>query len=239
MRSDVVQEGVGGEMKAQRSFQVLGLFMILLAACLYFFAKGSLSLLTPDQQAYRLFLREEYPEAADHFADPMWRGVALFEQGEFKQAAGVFAGIDTSDGAFNHGNALVMQGNYEEAADRYGRALELEPDWEAAIVNREIALARAKRLEKKGGDMTGGRLAADEIVFTEGDPSQSAGEEETEGGEEMSDSEMRAVWLRQVQTKPADFLRAKFAYQHALRHRNDGKQGTDSGQSSNGHGRNK
>ena len=64
MRSDVVQEGVGGEMKAQRLFQVLGLFMILLAASLYFFAKGSFSLLTPDQQAYRLFLREEYMDAA-------------------------------------------------------------------------------------------------------------------------------------------------------------------------------
>ena len=88
----------------------------------------------------------------------MWKGVALFERGEFKQAAGVFAGIDTSNGAFNHGNALVMQGNYEEAADRYGRALQLDPDREAAIVNREIALARAKRLEKEGGDMTGQKL---------------------------------------------------------------------------------
>jgi len=30
----------------------------------------------------------------------------------------------------------------------------------------------------------------------------------------MNDDEMRAVWLRKVQTKPADFLRAKFSYQH-------------------------
>ena len=33
----------------------------------------------------------------------------------------------------------------------------------------------------------------------------------------MSDEELRAVWLRQVQTKPADFLAAKFAYQQATR----------------------
>jgi Ca-activated chloride channel family protein len=33
----------------------------------------------------------------------------------------------------------------------------------------------------------------------------------------MSDEELRAVWLRQVQTKPADFLAAKFAYQLAMR----------------------
>ncbi len=33
----------------------------------------------------------------------------------------------------------------------------------------------------------------------------------------MSDEELRAIWLRQVQTKPADFLAAKFAYQQAMR----------------------
>jgi Ca-activated chloride channel homolog len=31
--------------------------------------------------------------------------------------------------------------------------------------------------------------------------------------ETMSDAELRATWLRQVQTTPGDFLRAKFAYQ--------------------------
>jgi Ca-activated chloride channel family protein len=28
---------------------------------------------------------------------------------------------------------------------------------------------------------------------------------------------MQAMWLRRVQTRPADFLRAKFAYQHAMK----------------------
>ena len=219
-------------------FQIAGLCMVLFVAGLYCLANGNCSLLTPDQAGYRLFARGMYREAAEHFTDPMWKGIALFKQGEFKEAEGTFAGFDTADAAFNHGNAMVMQGRYEEAAERYLRALELRPDWEAAIVNREIALARADRLKKEGGDMTGGRLGADEIVFAEGKLSPSAGEEETEGGAEMSDSEMRAVWLRQVQTKPSDFLRAKFAYQHAQRRRHDGKQRTESGQSSIGQGRN-
>jgi Ca-activated chloride channel family protein len=72
-------------------------------------------------------------------------------------------------------------------------------------------------LKREGGDMTGGMLAADEIVFTTGDSPPGAGEEQTEGPEAMSDEELRAVWLRQVQTKPADFLAAKFAYQLAMR----------------------
>jgi Ca-activated chloride channel family protein len=31
------------------------------------------------------------------------------------------------------------------------------------------------------------------------------------------DQALREIWLRQVQTRPADFLRSKFAYQYATR----------------------
>jgi Ca-activated chloride channel family protein len=174
-------------------------------------------LLTPDQRGYRLFARESYGEAAEKFADPLWKGVALFRQKEFKDAAGVFAGMDTAVSAFNQGNSLVLQGKYREAAERYSRALELEPSWEAALVNRQIALARAQALQQEGADMTGGQIGADEIVFSQGKPPPSGGEEQTEGGEPLSDAELRSLWLRQVQTKPADFLRAKFGYQYGRR----------------------
>ena len=72
-------------------------------------------------------------------------------------------------------------------------------------------------LKREGGDMTGGKLGADEIVFSDQKSPSSAPDEqvEVEGGQELSEAELRAVWLRQVQTKPADFLRAKFAYQYS------------------------
>ena len=193
------------------------LSITVLAVGSYSLGTGAVSLFTPDQQGYRFYERGEFGKAAIRFADPMWMGIVLFRQGEFEKSAGVFAGIDTAESAFNHGNALVMQGKYAEAAERYARALTLRPEWQDAIVNREIALARAARLKQEGGDMTGGMLGADEIVFTKGKSPPAAGEEQTEGGKEMSDAELRTVWLRQVQTKPADFLEAKFAYQHAMR----------------------
>ena len=71
--------------------------------------------------------------------------------------------------------------------------------------------------EFEGGDMTGGELGADEIVFDLNPSKPGAGEEVVEGGEELSDQELRAMWLRQVQTTPGDFLKAKFAYQQAMR----------------------
>jgi Ca-activated chloride channel family protein len=193
------------------------LFVALLALGSYSLATGAVTLLTPDQQGHRFFERGDFAEASNRFTDSMWRGVALFRQGEFKESAGIFAGMDTAEAAFNYGNALVMQGQYETAVERYARALELRPEWEDATNNLEIALARAAMLRQEGGEGTGGMLGADDIVFTQGESPPGAGDEQTEGGEAMSDQELRAVWLRQVQTKPADFLAAKFAYQQAMR----------------------
>jgi Ca-activated chloride channel family protein len=216
----VVAEGLAGAMitvsRSKKSI-VAVLTSGLLLAGVYSLATGAVTLLTPDQKGFREFQQEQFDEAATSFADPMWSGVALFRQGEFEQAAAVFAGLDTANSAFNQGNALLLQGKYGEAADRYTRALELRPEWDDATKNREIALGRAERLKQVGGDMTGGMLGADEIVFNTGESSPSAGDEQTDGGQPLSDAENRALWLRQVQTRPADFLSAKFAWQIAVR----------------------
>jgi len=203
--------------------RVFALASAVIVVGVFLLGTGVVPILTPDQQAWREYERGEYEQAAEHFSDPMWAGVALFKQSEFERSGGVFAGFDTADSAFNQGNALVMQGKYTEAAGRYARALELRPEWSDAIINRDIALGRAERLKQEGGDMTGGMLGADDIVFTTG-KSPSAEEEQTDGEQKMSDEEIRAVWLRQVQTKPADFLAAKFAYQHAMRPTADNQQ---------------
>lgn len=169
---------------------------------------------TPDQQGERLMQRELFTEAAEVFQDPMRQGVAWFRGGEFEKAEQAFARVATAESEFNRGNCLVMQGKYEPAVERFDRALELRPGWEDASINREIAVARAERLNQEGGDMGDQKLGADEIRF---DKKKNADGQETEldGANDISDSAMQALWLRRVQTKPADFLRAKFAYQLA------------------------
>jgi len=170
--------------------------------------------LTPDQQAMRLYRKADFNGAAERFVDPFWRGVALYESGEFKTAAGMFSGIDTPEASFNRGNALIFQGQYDEAIESFDQALQSRPDWHEARDNRDIALAR--RLDPTGGEMTGGKLEADDFVF-EDNPESSSGDQVNVTGEEPREgAELDALWLRNVQTKPADFLRLKFAYQSAM-----------------------
>lgn len=167
--------------------------------------------LTPDQRGRLLMSGNRPADAAKAFRDPLWRGVALFRAGEFKDAAQSFAARDTAEGAFDQGNALVMLGQYDDAMKRYDRALALRPAWQAALTNREIARIRGERKKLQGGETGNTDNKPDEIVF---DKTKKGGEDSTvEGEKPMSDEAVRALWLKRVQTKPADFLRAKFAYQ--------------------------
>jgi Ca-activated chloride channel family protein len=167
---------------------------------------------TPEQQGDRLVREEKYDEAAKAYTDPARQGAALYRAGDFKAAATAFARDGSSEGAFNRGNALTMLGKYDDAIKSYDRALSLRPGWKDAEDNRAIAVVRRDRLKTQGGDVTGGQEKPDEIVF--GKEKNQAGEKvQVDAGEPLSDDQLRLLWLRRVQTKPADFLRAKFAYQ--------------------------
>lgn len=167
--------------------------------------------LTPDQHGRLLLSRNRPADAARAFRDPLWRGVAAFRAGDFKAAAQAFAARDTAEGAYDQANALVMLGQYDEALKRYDRALALRPGWPDARGNREIAHIRGERKKAEGGETGNTDDRPDEVVF---DKTKKGGEDTTlEAAMPMSDEAVRALWLRRVQTRPEDFLRAKFAYQ--------------------------
>jgi Ca-activated chloride channel family protein len=172
--------------------------------------------LTPDQRGQRLFDQERFLEAAERFEDPARRGAAYYRGGDFERAAGTFGRLRTPDAAYNRGNALVLLGRYDEAIESYELALELQPGREDARENLAIAIARKAMLAPPEDDAggTGGMLEADEIVFDDsGRTARSGTEAVSEGETAVSDEEMRAVWLRRVQSDPADFLSARFVWQ--------------------------
>ena len=170
---------------------------------------------TPDPQGQRYYNRKEYAKAAEAFSDPLWAGTAWYRAGEYKKAAQAFARVSTPEAMFNEGNALLLTGKYQDAIDRYNKVLKSRPDWKEAKENRDLAVARSKLLNDHGGDAGDQRLGADKIVF---DPKKPPGGQDTEvaGDKAASNAVIQSMWLRRVQTKPADFLKAKFAYQLSM-----------------------
>ena len=181
---------------------------------------------TEDQQGDRQMALKRYDVAAETYVDPMRKGVALFREGQFEEAAAAFSRLDNADSAFNRGNSLVMLGKYENAISSYDRALQFNPQWNEAKENRALAIARRDKLAPTDDDSggTGGQLKPDEIVFD--DRAKDSSETQTVevgSGEELSDQEIRELWLQRVQTSPSDFLRVKFSYQQSKRQSKEGE----------------
>ena len=97
--------------------------------------------LTPDQQGRMLFERGNFTEAAEHFQDPMWKGISYYAAENFADAIAQFSRFDTPEGYFNLGNAYAHNGEYQNAISCYVRVLALQPDRAAAQHNRELVQA--------------------------------------------------------------------------------------------------
>lgn len=94
--------------------------------------------LRPDQQGQRLLERQQPAAAARHFADPQWRGMALYQAGDFAGAAAAFAQGSSAAAHYNRGNALARAGELEAALDAYEQALERQPDLKPALDNQAL-----------------------------------------------------------------------------------------------------
>ena len=175
--------------------------------------------ITSDQRGRLLMAKKNYKEAAKVFQNPLQRGTALYRSGDFKEAAAAFGQSDSLKALYNRANALLLLGKYDEAISDYERVLSLKSDWLEARENLDLARARKEKMKPPEDDAggTGGQLEADESVFDKRANKASADQQEiVQGDDALSDQEMRAMWLRRVETKPADFLRAKFLYQKAV-----------------------
>jgi Ca-activated chloride channel family protein len=172
---------------------------------------------TAEQRGDRLMAQKKFSEAEKAYSDPWRVGVAQYRNGDFKAAAGTFARVPGADGAFDRGNAWLMHGKYDEAIECYDRALGFRPGWKEAQDNKALALARKAMLEassKYRADESANAYKPDKISFDQKGEDKK-GKPTEMNGKKMSDAELRALWLRRVQTTPGDFLQAKFAYQAA------------------------
>lgn len=169
--------------------------------------------MTRNQQGRSLFEKGLYLEAAQRYKDPLWKGLAYYAAQDFEAAISQFAQVPAPNGLFNLGNAYAHTAEYETAAEAYEQALKLRPDYADAQFNLELIhlLIESQQIkpdeEGPPGDPT---YSADEIKIDERGEKGKAGEIEQA---QLSDKEIAEIWLRQVQTSPADFLRLKFAYQ--------------------------
>jgi len=174
---------------------------------------------TPDQRGDALYRAHKYREAAVTYIDPWRIGTAQYRDGSFEVAAKTFVRVPSAIGAYDSGNAWLMRGKYDAAIAAYDRALAFHPGWREALENRALAVARRDRLKPPddADEEATEQPEHGETAINGEDKKGSPADNPTEG-DPMADEDLRASWLRRVQTTPGDFLRAKFAWQA---HQND------------------
>jgi Ca-activated chloride channel family protein len=170
--------------------------------------------LTPDQQGRRFFERRDYLQAAESFDDPYWKGLSFYRANEMESAIDWFGRLDSPEAEFALGNSYARLGRFELAVATYDAALDLRPGWAEAEENRALVRALVRnRPEEKDPPMD---------VDPTSNPAQFITDELGERGEmvavpteELSDEEIAEIWMRRLQTSPAEFLQSRFAIEAA------------------------
>lgn len=89
----------------------------------------------PDQQAASSLEQGQPQAAARRFTDPAWRGMALYQAGDYEGAARAFAESQGVEAGYNRGNALARASRLDEAAAAYREVLEQVPEHADAKAN--------------------------------------------------------------------------------------------------------
>jgi Ca-activated chloride channel homolog len=173
--------------------------------------------LTHDQQGRHYFEKGEYSKAAETFDNPLWRGIASARAGNYDAALNAFALSDTAEAWYNQGDALAHLGKYPEAGTAYQQALDRRHAWKEAEENLALVqslIPKPKDEKKKGNE------EQEEAPTTP--PDQMKFDEKGKGGKRAQIKaypiKMADIWMRNIQTTPADFLRRRFAIQAAEDH---------------------
>ncbi|WP_449434071.1 tetratricopeptide repeat protein [Pseudomonas putida] len=162
--------------------------------------------LRPDQQGQRLLQQNRPADAALHFQNPQWRGMALYQAGDFAGAAQAFAQSNSAAAHYNRGNALARSGELEAALDAYEQALEHQPDLQPALENQALVQQLlqqrvAKAEEQPAGNDAQGTPGSE----TQGNSSSASNPTQGEpGDEQQAASEQPAEGASNSQASPGN-----------------------------------
>ncbi|AYC33058.1 VWA domain-containing protein [Pseudomonas cavernae] len=171
---------------------------------------------TPDQQGRWAFEHGHYPQAQAHFHDPYWQGLAAYNAADYNAALASFARLDSAQAYFYLGNSYARLYKLPEAIAAFGQALKLQPQFPEASANLALVTELYQDQQEEGEKAP--ELKPDEEKF---DNKTGKGKTEQMQAPKTPSDEL---WLRNLSTSPAKFLKQKFSLQDAARKASNGGQ---------------
>lgn len=104
---------------------------------------------TPYQQADVAIAAGDYDQAAAIAQDAWQRGTANYRAGRYDQAFVDFSQVNSAEGFYNQGNALMQLERYADAVLAYQAALNRRPNWPEAEENLALAQQLAEQQQEQ------------------------------------------------------------------------------------------
>ncbi len=140
-----------------------------------------------EQRAHAAFRRGDLARALALSSAPMLRGAIHFRERRYALAREEFSRASGADAWYNRGNAEAHLQRFPEAVHAYSRALELDPEHDAARFNRRLLQAYLERAAVEAGM----------------NPEDDDGETSTEAGE-LGSAQPRIGVAGQASQNPGD-----------------------------------
>ena len=171
--------------------------------------------LTKDQQGRYYFEKNDLTKAAERFENKLWKGISFYKTEKYEEAINQFVLLNDAQSQFYLGNSYARLKNYEEAKNSYKEAININGGFPEAEFNLKIVEGIIKKLEeekkkedeRQSNDPT---FKPDEIKF---DDKGKKGKEGEIDELKLTPEKMADIWMRNIQTSPAEFLRRKFYIQ--------------------------
>ena len=110
---------------------------------------------------------------------------AHYEAGDYRSASAEFGKGESADALYNRANALALAGDLQGAIDSYDKSLEIEPEQQDAIANRELvkSLLEQEQQQQENNEQDG-----------DSDQSEEQGDsQESESDSSAQDHKARAI----------------------------------------------
>jgi Ca-activated chloride channel family protein len=141
------------------------------------------------------------------------QGAQAYRKGDYAAAAKAWRGVPGADAAYNRGNALARQGQYQDAIAAYDEALRERPGMADALANRKAVQAAIKRKPPDQGRQPGA-----------GDPGDGKGTPNAQPGDEAARQQDAGAAKPDAARQAADAAQ-RAAAREAARHARPGDQG--------------
>ncbi len=148
-----------------------------------------------DQQAAKAMQEKNYAAASELATSSAQQGAALYRDKKYSAATSAYTqdydNHNTADSAYNRGNALAKAGQYKEAIKAWDQALELQPDMEDAIANKNTVekLLQQQQQNQDGNQKDEKNKDQEQTKQEQQDGSQGKEGEQQQSGEESQDEQ--------------------------------------------------